>query len=72
MSTTSQAIFQFMGLNTSLFPTNSRYTGVATGTITTASGRNIVYVRRRFLPRATDLTVLQQYSVAQGDRLDNM
>jgi len=72
MSTTSQAIFQFMGLNTSLFPANSRYTGVATGTLTTAAGRNVVYVRRRFIPKAQTLVVLQQYTVAQGDRLDNM
>jgi hypothetical protein len=72
VSTTSQAIFQFMGLNASLFPAQSRYAGVATGTLTTASGRSVVYVRRRFVPKATSLVVLQQYTVAQGDRLDNM
>ncbi len=72
MSTASQAIFQFLGLNTSLFPSNSRYAGVATGTIASSSGRNIVYVRRRFVPNPADLVVVQQYTVAQGDRLDNM
>lgn len=71
MSTPSQAIFQFMGLNTSLFPSNSRYSGVATGTFTT-NGRNVAYVRRRFVPKAATLVTLQQYTVRQGDRLDNM
>lgn len=72
MSTASQALFQFMGLNTSLFPSNSRYAGIDTGTLATASARNIVYVRRRFVPNAANLTVLQQYTVAQGDRVDLM
>lgn len=72
MSTPSQAIFQFIGLNASLFPSNSRYAGVATSTLVDASGRNIVYVQRRFIPQASAFAALQQYTVAQGDRLDNM
>jgi hypothetical protein len=72
MSTPSQAIFQFMGLNTSLFPSTSRYAGIDTTTLTTVSGRNVAYVRRRFVPKAATLSTMQQYTVAQGDRLDNI
>ncbi|QHN05496.1 LysM domain-containing protein [Granulicella sp. WH15] len=59
-------------MNTSLFPTGSRYAGIDTGTLTTNTGRSIAYVQRRFLPKASTLAVLQQYTVAQGDRLDNI
>jgi hypothetical protein len=65
-----QALFQFAGLQPSLFAPNSRYVGIATSTFVAADGTNIAYVQRRFIPQPNQLAQLQQYSVLQGDRLD--
>ena len=56
----------------SLFPTNSRYAGIDTGALNTVDGRTIVYVRRRFVPPPERFALLQEYTVVQGDRLDNL
>jgi hypothetical protein len=71
-STSALAIFQFAGLKASLFAPNSRYQGTGTATLVTTGGQTVVYLQRRFVPRADSFAVLQQYTVAQGDRLDNM
>jgi nucleoid-associated protein YgaU len=68
----SQALLQFVGLQGSTFPANSRYQSVETATLATADGRTAVYLRRRFIPSADQFTLLQEYSVVQGDRLDNI
>jgi len=65
-----QALFQFAGLQPSLFAPNSRYIGIPTATYVAADGTNIAYVRRHFLPQPDQLVQMQQYSVLQGDRLD--
>lgn len=72
MSASALAIFQYAGLKASLFATDSRYLGIGTNTMTTAAGQNVVYLQRRFVPQASSFAVLEQYTVAQGDRLDNM
>jgi hypothetical protein len=69
-TTAMQALFQFAGLQPSLFAANSRYLGIATTTMTAADGTAISYVQRRFLPQPGQLVQLQQHSVVQGDRLD--
>lgn len=53
-----------------MFEPNSRYIKIQTATLVDAGGREISYVRRRFLPRSEDLPTLAQLTVAQGDRLD--
>ena len=65
-----QALFQFAGLQPSLFAVNSRYHGIETATFTDADGSTISYVRRRFVPQPRDLVQLQQHTVVQGERLD--
>ncbi len=65
-----QALFQFAGLQTSLFASNSRYWGVATQTLTQADGTTVSYIQRRFVPQPGQLAQLQQHTVVQGDRLD--
>ena len=72
MSTAAQAIFQFMGLKASLFPPNSRYQGIDTGSLTTSDGQVIVYLRRRFVPPPSAFVTIQQHTVTQGERLDNL
>jgi nucleoid-associated protein YgaU len=66
-----QALLQFTGVKASLFPPNSRYNGIATATMGSGT-TTIVYLRRRFVPSPAELTPVQQYTVKQGDRLDNL
>jgi hypothetical protein len=72
VSASTLAIFQFAGLKASLFAQDSRYQGIGTNTMTTASGQSVVYLQRRFVPQAGAFAVLQQHTVQQGERLDNM
>ena len=55
-----------------LFPTNSRYDGIETATLETADGREIVFLRRRFVPPSSRFSLLQEHTVIEGDRLDNL
>jgi len=70
--TSLASILQFAGVKPSLFAANSRYIGIETGTLSTADGRNIAYVRRRSVPQPEQLAQLKQHSVMQGERLDNI
>lgn len=56
----------------SRFPVNSRYCGVKTTTLETADGKTIAYLRRRFVPQPERFALLQEHTVTQGDRLDNL
>jgi len=67
-----QLIFQPGSLKTYLYPPNSRYYGLDTATLTTADGRAIVYLRRRFVPPAERFALIQEHIVAQGERLDHI
>jgi nucleoid-associated protein YgaU len=53
-----------------MFAPGSRYARLETASLTAPDGREIAYVRRRFLPRGADLPVLDRTKVEQGDRLD--
>lgn len=57
-----------------MFESGSRYASlqIKTLTVTGADGqpRQVRYVERRFVPRATAATTLVEHLVAQGDRLD--
>jgi hypothetical protein len=54
-----------------MFPVTSRYYGIEIATLTAADGREIRYLRRRFIPPGP-VTVLAEHLVTQGDRLDNV
>jgi hypothetical protein len=53
-----------------MFETTSRYAGVETTTHTDADGREVVYVRRRFVPPRESLQKLAETRVQQSDRID--
>ena len=55
-----------------LFPVTSRYHGIDTDTLETVEGRTITYLRRRFVPQPEGFTVIQEHSVIESDRLDNL
>ena len=55
-----------------MFAINSRYYGVATITLETSDGQQIVYLRRRFVPAPERFALLTEHRVSEGDRLDNI
>lgn len=55
-----------------LFPPTSRYYNIETVTRKTADGKEIVYLKRRFLPAPDRFTLIQEHHVVEGDRLDNI
>jgi hypothetical protein len=55
-----------------MFPVNSRYHNIETAKWVTAGGREIIHLRRRFLPGAAKFEVLAEHAVTQGERLDNL
>lgn len=71
MSDPLQALLQGAA-KPSLFPPNSRYANIDTGKLETADGKTIIYLRRRFVPSPERFALLQEYTVAGGDRLDNI
>jgi len=55
-----------------MFPINSRYSNVPVATYETTSGTTIAYVRRRFIPLPERFDLLQEHTVSQGERLDQI
>lgn len=53
-----------------MFEPTSRYANLKTATYTAADGREISYVRRRFLPQGESQPLLVEATVINGDRLD--
>ena len=54
------------------FNANSRYYGLDTATIAVERARSYVYVKRRFVPPPEKFQLLQEHTVEQGERLDNI
>ena len=55
-----------------MFSITSRYYNIETVKFESPDGKKIVYVRRRFVPPAERFELLQEHSVAEGERLDNI
>jgi len=55
-----------------MFPRTSRYYSVEIATYVTADQREIVYLRRRFLPASAGAVIIAEHKVEEGDRLDNV
>lgn len=59
-------------LDTSSFPPNSRYHRVAVAKLEYKNQEPIAYLRRRFVPPRENFSLVQEHTVVQGDRLDNL
>jgi len=70
--TTTPAGIAIVAPGTTAFPPASRYYQIATAQYTTLDGRVIVYLQRRFVPPADRFTLLEEHTVTQGERLDNI
>jgi len=66
------ALMQQIGVAPGHFSLSSRYNNIPVTTLTTNTGENIVYLKRRFIPPAESFATLQFYKVKEGDRLDNI
>jgi hypothetical protein len=55
-----------------MFGTTSRYFELETATLTLADGRQVRYVRRRFLPPAGSGAIFAEHTVTQGERPDHI
>lgn len=55
-----------------LFPPTSRYHNVETVTYMAADGKEVIHLKRRFVPAPERFSLLQEHVVVEGDRLDNI
>jgi hypothetical protein len=55
-----------------MFSVTSRYFNIPTAKLETAGSEPIAYVRRRFVPPPERFALLQEHTVTQGERLDNI
>jgi hypothetical protein len=55
-----------------MFSITSRYYNTPTLQLETAAGKTIVYLRRRFVPPPERFALLQEHTVTEGDRMDNL
>jgi hypothetical protein len=67
-----QAMLQLDAAGANPFPPSSRYSGCDTARTTAPDGRALVYLRRRFVPAPEPLSVVQEHTVVEGERLDNI
>lgn len=67
-----QALLQSGALKTTAFPFTSRYHGTETATMEMADAQIVIYLRRRFIPPPERFSLLQEHTVVQGDRVDNL
>lgn len=54
------------------FPPGSRYHAIEVATLVREDGRQVPYLRRRFLPATDRFVLLHEYRVNQGDRPDHV
>jgi hypothetical protein len=66
-----QAMLAQTSLKTTLFASTSRYYGIDVETIV-LNGTLTGYIRRRFVPQPGRFQLIQEHTVTQGERLDNI
>jgi hypothetical protein len=67
-----QALLAQTSLSNTLFSSTSRYYGLGTATVASGGGKTIVYILRRFVPPPESFQLMQEHTIVQGDRLDNL
>jgi hypothetical protein len=55
-----------------MFPINSRYYFTQTNKLEVSKGREIIYLKRRFVPPPERFALLFEHTVTDGERLDNI
>ncbi|HEV2862140.1 MAG TPA: hypothetical protein VGX48_14110 [Pyrinomonadaceae bacterium] len=55
-----------------MFPITSRYYAIEIATRETADGKQVAYLRRRFVPAPERFELLAEHVVVEGERLDHL
>ena len=66
------ALLQSAAATPQLYPPNSRYYGQPTLTLDLPDDTSVSYLSQRYVPQPSQFALLKNYSVVQGDRLDNL
>jgi hypothetical protein len=69
---TLEALLGGAAAGTPAFPPNSRYHAVGTAVHVRGDGRNVAYLRRRFVPPPERFAEIATHAVVQGERLDHL
>lgn len=69
---TVEELFQLGVQRTFVLSANSRYQGIPTAVFDTPDGKTIIYLSRRFVPPPERFALLQEHTVVERDRLDNI
>jgi hypothetical protein len=72
MSSPAQSMLSPTTAKITPFPVTSRYYGIDTATVQSPDGKTIIYLQRRFVPSADRFALLQEHTVKQAERLDNI
>lgn len=72
MSTNPLEAMLLAGAGGDRFPPNSRYHATPIATLTLPDGRQVRYLRRRFVPQPHETGPYRILRIAQGDRIDNL
>jgi hypothetical protein len=72
MNKVIKSFLQNSGLEQPLFAPNSRYTALDAAEWTQPDGQKVLYITRRFIPKAENFATLQEHLVEEHDRLDNL
>ncbi|MHC1767289.1 MAG: LysM domain-containing protein [Verrucomicrobiia bacterium] len=67
-----QALLQQTGTAAAAFPPTSRYHETPVATLTMPDGREVAYLKRRFVPPPERFALLQEHTVTEGERLDHI
>jgi len=59
-------------ITTKSFLPKSRYYGIGTAHLENENGESIPYLKRRFIPQTDRFSLIREYVVKEGDRLDNI
>lgn len=62
----------FDDLRTTLYPATSRYFGVEIRKLPLDGDRRVAYLARRFVPQQDRFDLLEEHTVVEGDRPDNL
>jgi hypothetical protein len=55
-----------------MFPITSRYYNIPTSMLETLEGKQLIYLRRRFVPPPERFALLVEHTVVEGERVDTI
>ena len=65
-------LLKLIGAQPALFPPNSRYKDTAVASIERNNGELVLYLKRRIVPKQEEFVVIEEHTVSDGERLDNI